>query len=421
MSISVLIPDLLLVTIFYINGWEEPNDYYSKSVHKISTILRKLHPTSLAAYCKENQLEFTVNEEADIEDIATEFLKYHNGLGKEKESIALQIDVDFSDIANLDTNKGTETLLEKARLQHITMPEALNELHTTDKAMWFYLNHRSLFRDVATVEAIDSSKGWVGFWTKQNATVEQFKEKQSALEDRIRKYFTAQERGHHCYVDFVRRDDSICLVANIEDYTQSTEAFGKDGKPSDVKKFKPVFRVYYRYCPTEGEIKVKIRSRLKGKTDLAAIFAEVMFAETITEFDVSKLRLDRLLDPEFTFPQTDDLESAVVKSITLDFPSDELFSVTLVSGSGKHGLSALRPRIEQMRQRADGTIIPLHALKVRSAKIGLTFKKQEQRVKYEKRSVVFDLTAPCTCTLAARPIDGRAWDMLRTWKIAGKQ
>ena len=152
MSITVLIPHLLLVTIFYINGWEEPNDYYSKSVHKISTILRKLHPTSLAAYCKENELDFTVNDKADVEDIVTDFLKYHNGLTKDKESTALQIDVDFSDIANLDSNKGTETLLAKAHLKNIKIPKDLEEMKPTDKAMWFYLNHQELFREVATVE-----------------------------------------------------------------------------------------------------------------------------------------------------------------------------------------------------------------------------------------------------------------------------
>ena len=39
-------------------------------------------------------------------------------------------------------------------------------------------------------------------------------------------------------------------------------------------------------------------------------------------------------------------------------------------------------------------------------------------VYFEKK---FDLNAPCGCTLDARPIAEKAWQVLREWKIVGKE
>ncbi|MFC1609286.1 hypothetical protein ACFL3M_03810, partial [Patescibacteria group bacterium] len=371
---------------------------------------RHLSQSELENYCKHKKLIFKLPKGTKPEKRAKSFSEF---LEKNQEA-KKTAEIDFQEIKNIANEKGSMMLFEYAKRTNQSTPDKeIDEMSSYDKAMWFFLNQRETFDQVATECEIENASGWMLYKTKP------FKEtdilgKEGELSTEVKNYYYVSElRGKICKVETISKDDYICCVAYPQDYTSKYATYEKSALNKNTI-LQPVFKIYFLCSPKEQRIGIKAQGGWKKREDLIKMFAKTVLGQTITSGDRIQFNLNKLKDFDFPFgtPPEDNVESVKVTSIKLSYPRAENRHITINVGNEGHGLKDIGKWIT-----AHNIPIDQPNIAIAQAKIRIKFKRSPLMPKRARGTVTALITAPSSCNLGVKPLQLKVKGYLKDWGI----
>ena len=421
MSISVLIPHLLLVTIFYINGWEEPNDYYT-FMFQLPECARHCSPKWLNELLKKQGLS-ELPEKIGKNKHAEEFVKIVLSADPEKQE---EIEVTLHNVQSVINGTALRLLSERAHMSTKDLPEDFDDMKNYDKALWLWMFDRTLFKGVVTDSEIEDAKSWITYRVPLVKKSEVIK-KIEAVKQLVCKHYQPKGRARFCHADAIEKDHYVGIATYPLNYARSED--GYDTKGGIIPKhIATAFEVYFLYIPIESEgigyMSVKIKEGGGGFTDaevLAKLFAsDVLGKDDLNESDRVKYKLNKLKELDVVFDGFDDkdaIESVKVASVVLYNPAFP--STIILRAHGKSTATNMADIADSLRKLNVNT---LNGFDILNTEMIFKFKKNEN-TDWKSKGVVrakISSNRQSSCNLGINAQHMIVRKYLRKWNIEGK-
>lgn len=239
------------------------------------------------------------------------------------------MEVDFSEIFDVASEKGFAAILAHARQQFRDYPAkytSFNEMLATldghpSRAMVVFLDHNSLWAGATRLSYADSLPYWRkrrGLPTRPAASDAA---SLAALQSAIGRWFHENEgRGLHCLIEPLERDGRILYFVYLEDYS--------DRKPEWVegelqpRPRNPAFEVMFVWSAAEGVLELHHRGTRSAVEPLQSLFAQHMLGleklpPNLKDMRIYDLNPLKRRDFQFLCPPASGIESVRVRKLRL--------------------------------------------------------------------------------------------------------
>lgn len=382
---------------------------------------RQMPNTLLARYFHERglfeHLDFSVMKEDKSEPLFAAWLC----LSEEQRNA---MDAEFGNIFEMSCEKGFRAIIDEARWQMQTDPEALAEFVETlsampnhyHRAMSTYLDHSKCWKGATRFYHADT----LPYWRKSKnighrpAVVDDASIQQLARQ--IRNYFHRTEgRGNNCVVESFRRGELDYFFCYPEDYSQQSIEWvnGEFGR----RPHNPAFEVIYVYSQKEGTLDLNFHGSHKTIEPLQG-----MFATTILKLDelppdpkdqrVYDLNPLRQRSFNFIYAAGSGIENIAVKKLRLSSRVTKGDRITLEADTTQDsdGVYVLLDKI--------GSVIPIDLYNVTQAELAASVVVDVDK---PAKTVTIRLTHPNSCSLKYDEVDLKLRDMLEASGIEPKE
>jgi len=421
MSITVLIPDLLLVTIFYIMVREEPNDYYT-FMFQLSECARRCSPALLNELLVKNK-QPELSTKIDKKALGDAFVKI---VLAAEPSAQEDIEIELRNVQDMTGGASVRLLTERAFASTHTLPDKFDEFSNYDKALWLRMHAPDLFREAATDCEIEDAKSWITYRVPlvDKATVVK---KTKEVSELVCTHYQPRGRARFCHSDPIEKENYVGMAAYPLNHARSEDGYDAKGA-LETKYVATAFEIYFLYIPIESEniayLSIKVKDGGGGNTDaevLAKLFAEnVLGKKDLNESDRVKYNLNKLQDINVVFDDFDDadmIDNVKVASVVLYSPA---FPATITLRSHTKSGSINMSDIADCLRRLN--IQNLNGFNIVHAEMKFKFKKSEKSDWKSKGLVPVKINtnrqSSCNLGINAQHMTVRKY--LRKWGIEGK-
>ena len=190
----------------------------------------------------------------------------------------------------------------------------------TPVALWFFLRHPTLFREVFLHHQIEEVDSWRTARAAAGLDAEGLAVRADALALELRNFFRSDADGDpFCTVDVHRLPDSSCFIAQVADRLRFLDAFSDRGQAT-TQRVRPAQAVLFVYYPEDGAVLLESPLRSRERTEkLFHLFAEAVLSSEI-RIDEVAFDLEPLKGPFHPLPDAEDMEMVRVKALHLRYP-----------------------------------------------------------------------------------------------------
>ena len=314
------------------------NDNYSQAManrdYDLRTFARRFakSPDLLQEYAVGKGIVFNVpkpekaSTKKEFDHIfAEEFIKGYEGLATDGERAI--VEKELSEVFDLACKSGYATLLAYADVSETQLPDNLEVMNPYGKALWFYMNHKTLFTDALSLFEVETSNGWRDTTNLKVLTPEEVEAQKDALAQGLRNHFwTNWTCGKNCVVEIKKMPDRVIFKAFVEGQATDLLIF-KSGNVIPTEIMRPAEEAHFIYYPKEGRLKTKADADRDEMRKLQTIFRKCVlndnteFVADSRVFDLNTLKNENF---ELATPPDDMVEYSKVFSLTVvdrDFPN----------------------------------------------------------------------------------------------------
>lgn len=182
--------------------------------------VRLTSPKMLAAYAQFKEgVDYAYDSNEDSKTEIQRALQVFESLPRQ---VRGEVELDFQEVNDLSSAEAIHLLITESGLTEEDQPADFDDYNQNDKAMWFYLNKKDVFREVAAWTEVDDTGGWREWLEVPKKTIKELTEHDDELSAAVSKYLMKNElRGENCFVEHYMQDDRICYVAYPEGYGES--------------------------------------------------------------------------------------------------------------------------------------------------------------------------------------------------------
>lgn len=260
------------------------------------------------------------------------------------EATRASIELELAQVSELADPDAVALLTEAARGQPLPPASVPGD---AARALWFFLHHPALFRDVLLGQVVAEVEAWRAAQGPAVGTdVERLLQRRSDVAKSLRQFFgRGEEPGPYCVVDAFPTASGICFTAHVSDHLQLLDVFTDDGEHT-TKAARPSVTILFVYEPESGRILVRTRLRSRDRIrELVQRFGHaVLGAELPADCLRPQYQLDTLkrpFDPPLDGP---DMESARLKALHFAYPERSgrrRVKLETLSGDGQHAILEL--------------------------------------------------------------------------------
>jgi hypothetical protein len=308
-----------------------------------------------------------------------------------------------NELANADAAALLLAAAEKQGLPADTIPAE------TALALWFFLHHPHLFREVFLRQEIGEVDVWRTASAPPGITLDDLHCRQEALSATLGDFFRLKEgTGRFCAVDAYRLEGAYCFVTYLSARLHLFDVFTDDGRHT-TQRARPAFALVFAYSPRDGRLLLKARQRARGRVlDLFQRFGQAVLGVDLDQSCLTPaFRLD-LFKRRFAPPlDAPDMVKVRVKSLHLVSPEREgrrRVKLETLAGDSPFAISDL------LREHG-GSDAALEHLTVCYAELEVQFKTAAG-----SRTVLVRLW-PDRCSLNQTALGERLRACLRRWGV----
>lgn len=364
-------------------------------------------PSFLREYCQLKNVPLTIPSSGDEDEVKESIIEQFAKMDDKQRSA---IELDLQEINSLTPNEGLHMLIEEAKSKNLEVPyDEMDQLNQHDKAFWFFLHQNELFSEVATWYEVNDTKGWKELTgVKKVKDISKISTKTAKLQKALSTYIFANElRAKNCYVECYGQEDRVCFVAYPEDYTESSIVY--DHKQLRKRyPHKPVDKIFFLYYPKEGRLSTKAAGGWKRAKAIQKIFGEAVLGVDLNVDSDRVFNLDRLKDPQFSFPTPpgDKVEFMKLKQLQLKFFGGTR-RINLEVNEDADGVQAIHEFIRDLR-------ISLNRVYVSKAVFQIKF---ETAIKKSSGTLTFFLAWPNSHNINDNPRYRKVKQYLKDWGL----
>jgi hypothetical protein len=317
-----------------------------------------------------------------------------------------RIELELAQVAELSHPSALRLLCEAAAGREIA-PDVVPG--NAPLALWFFLRHADLFREVLLRYEIKDTASWRTAQGPAGLTPVG-DGRRHALAESLREFFRLRDgTGRFCAVEVCRIGDAVCFTAFVSDRLQLLEVFTEDGAHA-TQTARPAFPLVFAYYPSDGRILLRARQRSRERVlELFRRFGRCALGVELDERCLTpSFRLDLLKRPCDLPPDGPDMRAAHVRSLHLAYPQRvgrRRVKLETLSGDG-------RLAIQELLREHGGSADLLDELRVIYAEILVPLWAHGRW-----KSHVIRLW-PEHCNLDRTPVGERLFNCLRRWGIA---
>ena len=188
-------------------------------------------------------------------------------------------------------------------------------------ALWFFLRHPSLFREVFLHHEIEDVDSWRTGHAVAGIALSDLDGKAGALAEGLRAFYRPRLGSvPFCSIDAHRLRESFCFVTQVADRLQFLPAFTESGQAT-TQRLRPAQTTLLVYYPEDGTVLAQspLRSRQRI-ADLFTLFGTAVLGCPVASEDAA-FDLDPLKEPFHPLPDAQDMEMVRVKALHLRYPA----------------------------------------------------------------------------------------------------
>lgn len=317
-------------------------------------------------------------------------------------------EADFREIWSMSDRKGFQAIVDEARWQLETQPDALQAfidgLAALDdhhaRAMVAFLDHPECWKGATRFHYADGLVHWRKRKNLPRVPAAVDKASVARLAELIKHYFRQTDgRGRNCVVEVYRRGDRDYFFAFPEDHAQRSIEW-VDGE-FNPRPHNPAFEIVFVYAQADGTLDLNFRGGRSAITALQGMFAQAILKLDDLPPDPKDERvydLAPLAQPgfQFTHPVGSGIGTVVVKKLRLSSRVRSGDKIT-VEADGHSNRQAVYELLEQV-----GQAVPLHLYNVTQVELAASVFVSEGKA---PKTVNFRITYPNSCSLKYDEID----------------
>lgn len=316
-----------------------------------------------------------------------------------------QIEEDFTWVYAMSGDDATEHLMEAARSRELP-PESVPS--GPPLALWFFLYHFDLFREVSIHHAIRLPKAWHCAQAPPGLVLADLDNRSRALSEALREFFqTGESIGRFCTVAAHRLSEAVCFVVQVAGRMQVVDVFTDAGEITG-QKFRPVVLGFFVYYPGSGTVLLQThagsRERLRA---LIQCFGKIVLGSA-ADYSDDAFNLEPLKHPFRPLPDSEEMTGIRVKRLHLRYPARHASRVlTLQTHVGDN-----TDAIPELLQEHGGGPVIFNALRVSHAELEVTLCGAGGTTRH-----LIQLW-PDSSSLAPTPLGMRLRGCLQRWGLA---
>lgn len=363
-------------------------------------------PKLFLQYCQQSNIPIKVKKDLTEEEVRDKIVEQIRGLDEETRS---KLEFGLQQIYVLAPNEGSHTLVEESIARKIDFPkEEIDGYDSQDKALWFYLNKKEFFDEIAAWQEVNDKQGWKELVGLKKTKVKNILGKETVLRDQLSTYlFDTQLRGKNCAVECYKQKNRVCYVAYPEGYTESVFLY----KGSNFKKgepFKPVDKIFFLYHPKTGKLSTKASGGYKTIREYQKIFGRAVLGEEINVDSDRVFNLDILKNKNITFPTPpeDEIEYVKVKALNIRYFGGTK-KVRLEVNGENDGIKDVHDLMDELRINPGG-------ISISKAEFQIKFPSE---IAHSSGSLTFYISWPNSHNINDNPRYSKAKGYLKKWGL----
>lgn len=309
----------------------------------------------------------------------------------------------------LAPNEGTHTLVQESISRKIDFPkEEIDSYDSQDKALWFYLNKKEFFDEIATWQEVNDKQGWKELVNLKKTKIKEVLGKEDVLRDQLSTYlFDTHLRGKNCAVECYKQKNRVCYVAYPEGYTESVMLY-KGGSFKKGEPFKPADKIFFLYYPKKGKLSTKASGGWKIIREYQKIFGRAVLGEEINVDSDRVFNLDVLKNRNITFPTPpeDEIEHVKVKALNIRYFGGSK-KVRLEVNGENAGIKDIHDLMDELRINPGGISISKAEFRI----------KFPSKIAHSSGSLTFYVSWPNSHNINDNPRYSKAKGYLKKWGL----
>jgi len=316
-----------------------------------------------------------------------------------------QIEEDFTWVYAMSSDDVTAHLMETARTQKLP-PDSVPA--GGPLALWFFLHHPDLFREVCIHQSIRLPKAWHCAQAQPGLALDDLEGPSRALGEALREFLQTQEGiGRFCTVAAHRLSEAVCFVVQVAGRLQVLDVFTESGQIAG-QKFRPVVPAFFVYYPDSGTVLLQThagsRERLRA---LVQCFGKIVLGSSVDYRDEA-FNLEPLKRPFRPLPDSEEMTGIRVKRLHLRYPARDASRILKIQTLAGDCSDAIPELLDA--HGGDSTIFD--KLKVSHAELEVTLRGSEGTMRH-----LIHLW-PDSSSLAPTPLGMRLRGCLLRWGLA---
>lgn len=240
----------------------------------LQTLLRQASRDLLGTYLTHSGIDLGI----DVAQLKTRnidpIIEAINGLPDDRRAA---LDRDLREIWSLASEAGLRQILGEAGYQSVDLVDRLKPLEGfLDKAMWTFVNARTVFDAAALFVVQDTLPG--RYWRRRlpltGAPAADVVGRVEPLERALCGFFRHEGRGRSCRIDYAARGPRHWLFAYPEDYASAPLAWSHGSLRRHP--FRPAFEVIFVYDSGNGSLDIYVNGPKQTIEALWRLFADVV-------------------------------------------------------------------------------------------------------------------------------------------------
>jgi len=325
------------------------------------------------------------------------------------------VEAEFAQVYEMACSLGVRVLIEEAEsvYHNLDWSETFEQMENPyEKALWAFMNHRSIFEIALDLALMDRVGGWKQRYVGEGLTAAVEEQDKGNLANAVCAFYGKQGRGRHCKVDNYRREnpERHCYFAYPEDYPTTEMGYNDKGEFYHWPT-KPAFEVIFVYQPQSGFLYVRAKGKGEEIEKLQEIFCQTILGlDRLPDKKTKHFDLEPLKNKEIRFPTdpADGVESVCVRMLRLDMPGTGNRRITFEASSPGDG-KAIYKLIDRALAKQN---LSLDDVIVARAKLHFKFAGRDGK---KGKTLTFEISTPDGCTLKDDPPDQIAKKYIERW------
>lgn len=352
-------------------------------------------------YCGQRRIAFTQEPSAPLE--AEDARRWTAALAELPHDRHALVELELATVNEMAGDDAIAHLLEAADGKDLPPASVASGAPV---ALWFFLHHPSLFREVFFHHEIEEIDSWRTAHAEARLDVAELAGRGAELVEGLRRFFRPDAgAGAFCTVDVHSAPGSCCFVAQVSDRLRFIDAFSDRGQAT-TQRVRPAQTVLFVYYPEDGAVLIKSHLRSRERTKkLFRLFGEAVLRSAI-ECDQVAFNLEPLKGPFHSLPDAEDMEMIRVKALHLRYPPR----------AGRRQLKL--ETLSTDEPAAIDDLLHTHVGDAAHAQLRVAHAELQVRLRVDDQSKSYAIRLwPNRCNISQTPVGARFRSCLKRWGL----